>query len=433
MIGRIACLSALALAAAMARAADEEDPPRQVGTGLGSSRLEGAATGREDSREPKPPFDVGQVTYAADVAAILQARCQTCHRPRAAAPFSLVDYDDARRWSASIREVVEARRMPPWPADPRYGRFANDRRLSEKDRATLLAWVDQGSLLGDPAKIPPRATFPDGWAVDKPDVVYEMPEEYLVPADGVIRYQYFRVPLNLAEDRWVQSIECLPGDRSVVHHIIAFLVAKGRKDPVYLGGYAPGELPSVYDPGIAKHVPAGSDLVFEVHYTPMGKAKKDRSKVGMIFAKAPPRHEAITHAIENRDLVIPPGAADAEVRSSFTFDADSHLLSFMPHMHLRGKDFLYRVTIPGKEPRILLSVPAFDFAWQSVYRLEEPLFVPKGTVVECVAHFDNSAANPANPDPTKEVRWGDQTFEEMMSGFIDYYRDEPIRVTPKTP
>lgn len=382
-----------------------------------------------DKGQPSDEPKVGAVTYASDVAAIFQNRCQNCHRPKAAAPFSLLSYDDARRWSATIREVVDDRRMPPWHADPRYGRFENDRRLSARERATLIAWVDQGAVLGDPSKLPPAKRFPDGWAVGAPDVVYQMPDEYVVPADGVVRYQYFRIPLNLKEDRWLQSIECMPGDRTVVHHIIAFNVAKGQSGGVYLGGYAPGELPSVYNPGIARRLPANSAIVLEVHYTPMGKIRKDRSKVGLIFAKTPPRYEGITHPIENRKLVIPPGDGNAEIRSQFTFESDSHLLNFMPHMHLRGKDFMYLVTYPGKKPEILLSVPAYDFAWQSVYRLSEPLFMPKGTVIDCVAHFDNSASNPANPDPTATVRWGDQTFEEMMSGFIDYYRDEPIRQT----
>lgn len=401
------------------------DRPEHRSTASSTPKAPAPATiDRQDLEEAE--IDVGDVNYASNVATILQNRCQNCHRPKAAAPFSLLTYDDARRWSASIREVVDERRMPPWHADPRFGRFENDRRLSAREKATLVAWVDQGTPLGDPKDLPEPRAFPDGWAVGEPDVVYEMPQEYVVPADGVVSYQHFQIPLNLAEDRWVQSVECLPGDRSVVHHIIAFSVVKGREGAVYLGGYAPGELPSVFNPGIARHLPANSEIVLQVHYTPMGKVRKDRSRVGLIFAKSPPTHEGITHPIENRQLVIPPGDDNAEIRSQFTFDSDSHLLSFMPHMHLRGKDFKYTVTYPGKEPETLLSVPAYDFAWQSVYRLAEPLFMPRGTVIDCIAHFDNSANNPANPDPKATVKWGDQTFEEMMSGFIDYYRDEPI-------
>ncbi len=382
----------------------------------------------------EPVVKVTEVTYSADVAGILQSKCQSCHRPKAAAPFSLLTYDDARRWSASIKEVVDERRMPPWHADPRYGHFENDRRVSPKERAQLIAWVDTGTPLGDPTEMPKAKVFPEGWAVGTPDVVYEMPEEYVVPADGVVRYQYFRIPLNNTEDRWLQSIECMPGDRAVVHHIIAYLnppkSLRGQREPTHLGGYAPGELPCVYKPGIAKFLPAGSEITLQVHYTPTGKMRKDRSKVGLIFAKTPPEHEAHTHGIANDRFTIAPGDENSLVKSKFTFRSDSHLLSFMPHMHLRGKDFKYTVTYPGKQPEILLSVPAYDFAWQSYYRLAEPLPMPKGTVIECEAHFDNSANNPANPDPKATVRWGDQTFEEMMIGYIDYYRDEPIKSKP---
>ena len=268
--------------------------------------------------------------------------------------------------------------------------------------------------------------------VGTPDVVFEMPVEYTVPAEGVVlNYQYFRIPTNFTEDRWVQSVECLPGDRSVVHHIIALLDEKKpkgeRREPEHLGGYAPGELPCVYSAGIGKKIPAGSDVILQVHYTPMGKIRTDRSKVGFIFSKTPPSHQAITKGIANNKFRIPPGADNVEVKSKFTFDQDSHLLSFMPHMHLRGKDFQYIVTYPGRDPEILLSVPAYDFAWQSYYRLEKPLAMPKGTLIECVAHFDNSEKNPANPDPKATVKWGDQTFEEMMIGYIDYYRDAPSK------
>ena len=377
---------------------------------------------------------VGDVTYAKDVATILQNRCQGCHRPKGAAPFALLSFDDANRWSASIREVVSDRRMPPWHADPRHGKFSNDRSLSAREKATLIAWVDQGTPLGDPRAIPPARVFADGWNVGKPDVVFEMPAPYTVPAEGVVQYQWFRVPTGFTEDKWVQSIEPMPGDRSVVHHIVVYLDDKtkgGPKEPEHLGGYAPGELPSVYPDGIAKRVPAGSDLVLQVHYTPNGKVRVDRSRVGLIFAKAAPEHRAITKGVANPRLKIPAGADNYEVKSRFKFGQDAHLLSFMPHMHLRGKDFEYRVVYPDGKTDILLSVPAYDFAWQSYYRLETPLAMPKGTVIECTAHFDNSTKNPFNPDPSKEVRWGDQTWDEMMIGYIDYYPD--ATVGPTTP
>ncbi len=390
-----------------------------------------------EALKDEPEVKVGPVTYATEVASILQNKCQACHRPKAAAPFSLLTYDDARRWAKSIKEVVDDRRMPPWHADPRYGHFGNDRRLSPKDRATLMAWVDQGTPLGDAKSVPTARSFPDGWVVGTPDVIFAMPNEFTVQAEGFLNYQYFRIPTKFTEDHWVQSIECLPGDRSVVHHIIAYLDEKKPKgesrEPHHLGGYAPGELPCVYSNGIGKKIPAGSDILLQVHYTPMGKIRTDRSKVGLIFSKTPPTHQAITHGIANNRFRIGPGEDNVEVKSRFKFGEDSHLLSFMPHMHLRGKDFKYIVTYPGREPEVLLSVPAYDFAWQSYYRLEKPLAMPKGTVIDCIAHFDNSDKNPANPDPNASVKWGDQTFEEMMIGYVDYYHDAPQQKTPAGP
>jgi peroxiredoxin len=376
-------------------------------------------------------IQVGPVTYAADVAPILVRKCQSCHRPKQAGPFSLLTCEQARRWATTIREVVDDGRMPPWHADPRFGRFENDRGLSPRERATLLAWVDQGAPLGDPKTLPPPAEFPDGWSIGRPDAVVEMAEPYVVEAQGAIPYRRFRVPTGFTEDRWVQAAEARPGDRSVVHHMFVF-VEKHDPDPTNLHrkgpclvGYTPGDNPSVFPPGTAKLVPAGSDFLFEIHYSPIGRPRIDRSRVAMIFARGPVAHEAITRGIPDKGLRIPPGAADYESRSSYTFPADAHLLSLMPHMHLRGKDFLYRASYPDGRSEVLLSVPAYDFGWQTIYRLADPKPMPKGTRIDCLAHFDNSSANPANPDPTKEVRWGDQTWDEMMIGYIDYYLDAP--------
>jgi peroxiredoxin len=370
--------------------------------------------------------NVGPVTYTKDVAPILQAKCQSCHRPGQVAPFSLRSFDEARRWAATLREVVAERRMPPWHADPRYGQFENDRSLTPEQRATLLAWVDQGTPQGDPQDEPPPPTFPEGWIIGTPDIVLEMPEEYVVPSQGTVAYQHFRVKTNFTEDTWVQAAEAQPGDRSVVHHIIAYVVpGQGRLEEGVRGGhlcgYAPGEMPSIYAPGTAKLIPAGSDIIFQVHYTPIGKVRTDRSKVGLILAKQPVTRRAFTHGIANPRFAIPAGDPNHEVRSQFQFPVDAELIAFMPHMHLRGKDFLYEVTYPGQTEReILLSVPAYDFGWQSYYRHAQPKPMPKGTRIDCTAHFDNSDTNPYNPDPSQTVRWGDQTWEEMMIGYIDY-------------
>jgi peroxiredoxin len=384
------------------------------------------------AREKQDPPKVGKVSYSGEVAAIMQNKCQDCHRPGRVGPFSLLSYDDARKHSAMIREVVDERRMPPWHADPRYGHFSNDRSLSAQERATLLAWVDQGTPLGDPNQIPPARGFHQGWEIGRPDVIFELPETYYVPAQGVVSYVYFQVPTNFTEDRWVQAAEALPGDASVVHHIIVYVIdtAKGsgaggeRPRPMHFTGYAPGDAPSVFPEGTAKRIPAGATLLFQVHYTPVGRVRTDRSKVGLIFAKQKPSREAFTMGIANPDLLLPANADNMEVRATFELPRDARLVSLFPHMHLRGKDFKYTITKPGEPPQVVLSVPAYDFGWQTYYVLAEPMTLPKGTRVDCLAHFDNSENNPYNPDPKKLVRWGEQTFEEMMIGYLDM--DVPV-------
>jgi hypothetical protein len=370
------------------------------------------------------------VTYSSEIAAIIQNKCQTCHRPGQAGPFALETYDDVRKHAAMIREVVDDRRMPPWHADPRFGHFANDRSLSAREHAALLAWIDHGTPLGDPNALPKPRAFADSWSIGKPDLVIEMPEAYTVPAQGVVEYTYFRVPTNFTEDRWVQAAEAVPGDRSVVHHIIVMVVdpkkqrSGGRARPEHFCGYAPGDVPTILPEGTAKRIPAGAELLFQVHYTPNGRVRTDRSKLGVIFAKTKVTREAFTIGIANPDLLIPPGESSVAVDSSLVVSSDVRLLSLLPHMHLRGKDFQYSVTRPGEPTRLLLSVPAYDFGWQTVYSLAEPLALPKGSRIDCLAHFDNSESNPFNPNPKQLVRWGEQTFEEMMIGYIDV--DAPV-------
>jgi peroxiredoxin len=377
-----------------------------------------------EERERDHPAEVGKVSYATNVAAIMENKCQTCHRPGQTAPFSLLSYDDARKHAAMIREVVAERRMPPWHADPRYGHFSNDRSLNAKDRATLLAWVDQGTPLGDIKDLPAARVFPEGWSIGKPDVVFELPEPYYVPAQGVVAYVYFRVPTKFTEERWIQAAQAVPGDPSVVHHIIVYLLdpSKGpdaRRKLVHFCGYAPGEMPSIFPEGTAKRIPVGAELLFQVHYTPTGRVKTDRSKVGLVFAKSKPAREAFTLGVANPNLLIPARQDNVAVSSSFVLPEDARVLSFLPHMHLRGKDFKYTITKPSEPPQIALSVPAYDFGWQTYYTLAQPMKLPKGTRVDCLAHFDNSESNPYNPDPSQLVRWGEQTFEEMLIGYLD--------------
>jgi peroxiredoxin len=412
-----------------------------------ASRVRAAAPEIAQARKDQDETEEGRagavkVTYSADVATIVQNKCQSCHRPGEVGPFPLLTYDDVRKHSAMIHEVVDERRMPPWHADPRHGHFQNDRSLSAKERATLLAWIDQGSPLGDPQKLPAARTFPEGWTIGKPDVVFEIPEPFTVPAQGTVEYVHIRVPTKLKEDVWVQAAEARPGDRSVVHHIVVLLddhklvknLGRRRGGGIsehHFCGYAPGDMPLVCPPGTGKLIPAGSDLVFQIHYTPTGTLKTDRSKVGLIFAKGPVEHKVVTHGIAQPRFEIPPGADNHPVESAFTFESDVHLLSFMPHMHLRGKSFRYEATFPDGRKEVLLNVPAYDFGWQSYYILAEPRAMPKGTRIDCLAHFDNSTANPANPDPAKTVRWGDQTWEEMMIGYVDYMDDAPAPNKPK--
>ncbi len=386
------------------------------------------------ARAVKPKAD-GTITFAKDVSRVLQRNCQECHRPGQVGPMPLLTYEDALAWSDTLREVVEQKRMPPWLADPHFGKFQNDRSLSADDRATLLGWIDQGCPKGDVADLPPAKDFAEGWSIGKPDQVFTMPDEFTVPAtadEKGLKYQYFIVRTKFAEDRWVRAAEAKPGNRAVVHHIIVFVVKPGKDGGLmrektadgigdgFLTAYAPGELASALPDGSAKRVPKNSILVFQMHYTPNGVEQTDRSSVGLIFAKEPPKVEVRTRAVAQKRLNIPPGEANYEAKSETVFDQDADLLSLLPHMHLRGKDFRYEVVYPDGKRETLLSVPRYDFNWQSNYRLEKPLHLPAGTRIECTAHYDNSKDNPNNPDPNKTVRWGDQTWDEMMIGFVDY-------------
>jgi peroxiredoxin len=380
------------------------------------------------------PKSEGSITFSKDVSRVLQRNCQECHRPGQVAPMPLLTYEDAVAWSDSIREVVQKKRMPPWLADPHFGKFSNDRSLSDADRATLLGWIDQGSPKGDAADMPPEKQFTDGWTIGKPDVVFTMPEEYTVTADAGpkgLKYQYFIVETHFDEDRWIQAAEAKPGNPAVVHHIIVYVVKPGLGGLVrektgdgigdgFLTAFAPGELGTILAPGTAKRLPKDAILAFQMHYTPNGVEQKDQSSVGLVFAKEPPKVEVRTRAIAQKKLVIPAGEANFEAKSETFFEQDTDLLSFLPHMHLRGKDFLYEVVYPDGKRETLLSVPHYDFAWQSSYRLEKPLHLPAGTKIECTAHYDNSKDNANNPDAAKTVRWGDQTWDEMMIGFVDY-------------
>ena len=377
------------------------------------------------------------VTFSKDVAPIFFSKCASCHRPGEIAPMSLLSYKDARPWARSIKEKIVRREMPPWHADPQHGTFKNDRRLSDKEIATVVAWVDGGAKEGEAKDLPPMPHFADGWQIGKPDVVLSMTTEYAVPAEGTVSYQYFQIPTHFTEDKWIQAAEVRPGNRAVVHHVIVFLVGPdGLRQRLGLGGgggrqesfeglvgTAPGEEPMMLPDGIGKQIKAGSFLVLQMHYTPNGKATTDRTSVGLIFSRKPVRQALIGGAAMNRWFEIPAGADSYEVDSKYTFKADAHILNLMPHMHLRGKDFEYRLVYPDGTAKTILRVPRYDFNWQTRYELKDPVAAPRGSRLECIAHFDNSTKNKFNPDATKPVRWGQQTWEEMMIGFVGFTLD----------
>lgn len=375
-----------------------------------------------------------KVTFTKDVAPIFYKNCTGCHRPGEIAPMSLLTYNEARPWAKSIREKVANRDMPPWHADPKYGEWRNDRRISQEAINTILAWVNNGAREGDPKDLPPMPEYTPGWRIGKPDQTFSAPEQ-AVPAEGVVDYQYLTVPTNFKEDRYITSAEIRSSAHAVVHHVIVFVQEPGatsRLQGKLLVGFAPGEDPAIFRPGFGRKIPAGSNLLFQVHYTPNGTATKDVTTVGLIYAKTPVQHTVVTRPVLQTAFEIPAGHANYEVKSSFTFNESAQLYSFMPHMHLRGKDFEYKAVFPDGTSKILLSVPRYDFSWQTYYVLKDPIAVPKGTRIECVAHFDNSTNNKYNPDPTKAVKWGDQTWEEMMIGWMSFVYDSPPPATKAT-
>ncbi|MBI3473295.1 MAG: thiol-disulfide isomerase [Candidatus Solibacter usitatus] len=365
----------------------------------------------------------GEVAFHRDVLPVLARRCQSCHRPGEAAPMPLLTYRDARPWAKAIREAVLLKRMPPWFADPAYGKFANDPSLTAAEIRTLVSWADGGALEGPAGGDPPAVPFVDGWRIPKPDAVFSLPEESSVPASGVVDYRYVSVETGFTEDRWVEMAEVRPSNRGVVHHAIVFVSGPGgggwfgaRR---YLAGYAPGAVPQIWKPGQARLIPAGSHLVFQMHYTANGKEAVDRTQIGLIFAKRLPRQQIVATTAGTHWFEIPPGDANHRVDAATTMHETVHLVGLRAHMHLRGQSFEFRAVYPTGESRILLRVPRYDFNWQPYYYLETPLLLPKGTRIECTAYYDNSAANPSNPDPRAAVRWGEQSWEEMMLGWID--------------
>jgi hypothetical protein len=435
----------------------------------------------------KPPAKT--VTFNKDVAPIFFKNCAECHRPGEAAPFSVLSYKDLRPWAKSIREKIVSREMPPWHANPQVGEWANDRRLKQQEIDTITAWIDGGAREGDAKDLPAAPQFIDGWTIGKPDVVIEMPEEFTLGASGPDEYQYFDAPTNFTEDKYVQMAEARPGNRKVVHHVLAFVVPPGSPNmaklpkeqrdkaldaslkngpfyrdgylirmkpdqPVYndaneippnlrgigslgdfLTAYAPGSSPGVWNPGVAKRIPAGATIRFQVHYSKVaGSEQKDRSKIGLIFAKQPPEKTLKSRSADNIFFQIPPGAERHKVTAFWHLSVDFTIHSLSPHMHYRGAAMEFKVVHPDGRSETLLNVPKYSFNWQMTYIPKTLLRIPAGSRIEVTGYFDNSAKNKLNPDPARPVRYGEPTYDEMMMGVFEYVGEKPkqlARIDPQ--
>ena len=385
-------------------------------------------------------------TFYRDVLPILQQHCQVCHRSGEIAPMPLETYAQTRRYAKQIKERVTRRIMPPWFADPCCGHFSDDPSLSPQQITTLSAWVDQGARAGDPREAPSPRKWATGWMIPQPDDIIKMPAPVSIPATGDVEYTYEIVPAHFTHDEWVQMSEIRPSSRANVHHAVVYVRPPGsrwlrhapievpftastlkdeqdRRDAKWTDSdillvYAPGSSPDEWPAGMAKFIPAGSDLVFQMHYITKGHPVADQTSIGLIFAKQPPKQRVLTLQLTNDWFIIPRNDPDYRAEVHGTLPNDCTLLSFFPHMHLRGKRFEYNIIRPDGSIEPLLRVN-YNFYWQLSYRLAQPLFLKAGTELQAVGWYDNSKNNPHNPDPTVAVRWGDQTYDEMMVGFFD--------------
>jgi hypothetical protein len=393
------------------------------------------------------------VTFHKDVEPILERSCQECHRPGEIAPMALLTYQQTRPYAKAIKEEVLQQKMPPWPADPHFSKFANDRSLTPAEIEILSRWADTGAEEGDKSDAPAPRTWVEGWNIGKPDVVIKMPNAFDVPAKGEIEYQYIVIPSGFTEDKWVQAIEVRPSDRAVVHHAMVYLREPGVKwmadakpgvpyvpsnltpsgrfanllgaSNDVLTVYTPGMIPVIYKPGQAKQIKAGTDFVIVMHYTTNGKPAKDQTSIGLVFANGEPKERIVTTAAVNNRFTIPAGDGNFKAEATVPVVNPMTMISLFPHMHLRGKAFQYDLIYPTGETKTILRVDHWSLAWQLSYKLAEPIELTPGMKVRATAWWDNSANNPSNPDPSKEVKWGDQSWEEMLVGFYD------VAVNPK--
>ena len=375
------------------------------------------------------PIETAELTFHEDIAPLLNKHCVNCHRPGNAAPFALLDYDEVAGWAAMIREVVEDERMPPWFANPNHGNFKNNARLSAVEKATLLGWIDRGCPEGPMAtvaqtQLKENKPATPHWNIPEPDAVFYISDHpHTIPAQGQVAYEYFLVDPEFQEDKFLQAVQVKPGNYSVVHHALVSLILPGDTSAGIgncgvLINYAPGMQSTRLPAGMGIHVPAGAKFLFQMHYTPNGTQQRDRTSLGMVFAD-PQQVTSVVRggAIANVRITIPPNTDDHQEVAELKIDRPVELLSLSPHMHLRGKAFRYEAFFPNGRREVLLDIPSYDFNWQLRYLLEKPLPLPPGTRIRCTARYDNSARNPANPDPLTVVRWGDQTTDEMLIGF----------------
>jgi mono/diheme cytochrome c family protein/Ca2+-binding EF-hand superfamily protein len=373
------------------------------------------------------------VTYHREIARIMQASCLECHRQGGVGPFSLQSYEDVLEHAGMIRKQVQRGAMPPWfaaaPAQGTESPWANDCSLSAQDKADLLAWLDSPDRpLGNPADAPVPLSFPTEWALGEPDAIFQLSEPISIKAEGTMPYQFATVATSFSEDRWVNGYEIRPTDASVVHHVIVNVHEKGSRvrdrgegAGGYWAAYVPGNTHHRWPEGFAKKLPAGATISFQIHYTPNGRKTQDQLRIGLHFASSAPRYIVHTASVSHLRLSIPPGASHHVEVKEQPVPMDMHVLAYMAHMHVRGKAFKYEATLPDGSHQVLLDIPRYDFNWQLRYDLATPKLLPRGSKVKITAVYDNSAGNPANPDPTKTVRWGPQTHDEMMIGYVEYF------------
>ncbi len=382
-----------------------------------------------------------KVTFHGEVAPILHTQCAECHRPGQVGPMALLDFDDAQGWAPQISEVVGSGRMPPWHADPRYGHFENERRLTDTEKALLTRWAAEGAPAGDATRKAAPPTFADdGWAMGTPDLIVQLDKPQSIPADGYLDYRYELVDPHFTEDRWVQACEIRPTARDATHHVLALYIPPGKtpmsaltglQDGSIIGaGYfavqVPGCRPNLYPEGAGKKIEKGAKFLFQLHYTPNGKATSDQTMLGLKFCKSPPKDEVKTRGVFSYKLRIPANTPRYETTAQFTFPKATRLISMFPHMHTRGTAFKFeRLSAKGEDEvrTVLCDVPVYDFNWQNFYLPKETVRFAAGETIFCTAAYNNSKSNPFNPNPDTAVSWGDQTYEEMMIGYIDYIEE----------